>query len=184
MKRAGRDNLLSTFVSIAEQWKDFRDKADMYKTLGDGFMAIYEIDGRDGKSKALTILKSAFKTFNQIQSIIDSSFNPRPQGFRYRIAEGDALKYIEQWNGKKTQDYISYYINMTKELLQVEEDIPIIVHGNFKELLNGRARKNGILFKDLPVPKMNDTDIFDEDLEMLWVALTRKRKVNRKRVAQ
>lgn len=184
MKRAGRDNLKLTFTMIADEWKKFHDKADMYKTLGDGFMAIYEVNGRNDTSKAIHILKNAFKSYLKIDRIIEDSYSPRPGGFRFRIAEGDALKYDETIDRKTTSDYISYYINMAKELLQVREDIPIIIHGNFKELLNGHARKNGLIFKNLKKPKVDKTEIFDEDLEMLWVAIERKRKINRKRVTQ
>lgn len=176
MKRSGRDNLRKTFINIAREWRIFRTYAQMYKTLGDGFMAIYEIDETSGYKVASCILKKAVRICAKINKIIDNSLSPRPRGFRMRIAEGDGLRYREKYTDAETYDYLSYYINMTKELLRVQEDVQVIVHENFKELLNGRARSLGLQFKDLPKPSVRGTDIFDEDLEMLWRVNKRKRK--------
>ena len=174
MKRSGRDNLEYTFKRIAEQWKVFRHKADMFKPLGDGFVAVYEINWRNRKSMAAWVLKSTIEMCRNIDEIIESSLGPRPAGFRVRLAEGDGLMYSEVCSKGEVHDYISYYINMAKELLAFREDIPIIVHENLKELLNGRSRKMGIQFKRIRRPHIENTDIFEEDLGMLWSAEMRK----------
>ncbi len=167
-------------MEISSQWIRFQKSADGFKTLGDGFMAVFEVKRR---INPVSILNNSLECCRAINHLIDESLTPRPYGFRIRISEGDGLKFQEFRIDKSlchqtgspcpgfiSHDYISYYINMTKELLSVDEHVPVIVHQNFKELLNGKIKRSGIKFRKLKRPDIKKTDIFKEDLEMLWIA--------------
>lgn len=178
IKRSGRDNFKNTFLKIVDTWSVFKPGANLYKTLGDGFLAVYELNEENIDHMPKRVVADSIECIDKINELIEDSFNPKPSGFRIRICEGDALKIHESFEGQDTHDYISYYINMAKELLKIEEETPIIIHSNFKEIDCVEGLDGFIKFEKLPLPLIDRTAIFNEDLNMLWRMRLTDEKLN------
>lgn len=135
------------------------------KKLGDGFMKILNID--HASSLEISDFLILLWNFNKkIQGWINEHPNPRPDGFRIRMACG----YIEEkLHTDNSIDYRGYHLALTSKLLRVEKNIPFITHASVKEILtNSHIKRFKFKFEKLRKPKLSLDGIFEKDMEELW----------------
>lgn len=170
IRRVGRDQIRREWPKIQAQFDRFAVDASTYKTLGDGFMSIYELGhGRNGQF-ASQLLQKMIDATEEINRVISEMPHPRPGFFRIRATDGDELKW-RQKNGNRVQmDFVGQWTNLARDLLHVSEEIPVIVTQGFKDRVAKHHRQaEPFTFTRLSKPFVTrNLTIFQEDLAGLY----------------
>lgn len=165
-RRCGLGQMKKTFSLMHSEWERFAPHAAMHKSLGDGFMSVWELELTDNSPLVFNLLDTAISTTREIFKIIRDTPVPRPAGWRIRFVCGDALKWSQHIGKRVTHDYLSQAVNLAKELLYVEEQEAIVLHESAFELIP-EADRQKFPFTNLPNKKYPNLNILEDDLRNL-----------------
>lgn len=125
-------NKLQTFV--------LKTRSDVFKYLGDGYMALKELPDEGHKCvEVLTFLREAYELTTEINTMIESpEFSPPPNKFRVRTVAGHvfSINVVDPYHkGETIREHIGPAIDLAKRLLEVKPDTPCICHGSVIKIL-------------------------------------------------
>ena len=176
VRRCGPAQFRRSYAHLQEQWVRFAAHADLYKSLGDGFMAVWDLRPTHNCRLALDLLNLSLETAEEIETIRMGTPEPRFCGWRIRRVGGDTFKWTQDVGRRRDSDYVGQRINLCKELLYVAPDTPVVLHESAWELFTpDQAQKEGLVLRPLPFRRYTDLKLFDEDIRGLK-ALERARR--------
>jgi class 3 adenylate cyclase len=168
VRRCGAFQFRRSYALLQEQFVRFSTGSHMYKSLGDGFMAVWDLRPSHNCRLALDLVKLALDVDNEIELIRMGMPEPRFTDYRMRFVAGDAIKWTRRVGRRWEQDYVGQRINLCKELLYVSPNQPILLHESAWELFSeDQAQKEGFVLKPIPFKRYPELNMFDEDLRGL-----------------
>jgi len=147
---------------------DFEFRSGYFlKDLSDGFLCIKKIQGRNG-SCVVKFLNDLLIFNDQINFLIKSQKYPRPDGFRIRVTAGHVTQKMKK-NGMI--DFRGDHIDLAATMLQIEKNVPFLVHESAKQLLTvAESQIAQFTFTHIPVMRLRryKEQIYKEELGALW----------------
>ena len=168
MKRSGPSQFKKSYKHLQEQWARFATRASLYKSLGDGFMAVWDLRPSHNCRLMIDLAKISVETAEAIETIRMGIPEPRFSGWRIRWVGGDAFKLFQSIGRRRQLEYVSPRINLCKDLLYVAPEDPVVLHESAWELCSDEQfEKENLSLTPVPYQRHPALSIFDEDLRTL-----------------
>jgi len=108
-----------------------RHKDIHFKYMGDGFLVLQELGGRDSEG-VYKFLKKVRSITKRVLLDIKRCPYPNPAGFRIRIASGDVYKRMvidpnDPERKRKIPEYVEYATNKAAHLLMVNPELTCLI---------------------------------------------------------
>lgn len=155
-------------------WKDwdelvneFEDRTGYFvKRLGDGFMAVEELEEGQEILPVIELLNNALEIAKKATALINKKPSPRPDGFRIRAV----CDYVFKVPSRQFRyDYVGDKVNFTETIMRHFKEKLFICHESVKELLTEKQiRASGFKFKKIKFTNGGTSDMYGPDMYALW----------------